>query len=370
MIRNRRNTGIAILAAVAAFIVSLWLGAAGVRAASGRVYACTIHPCYRHPVSGVIEDAGGEAAYATGQGMVEGCVSTEGMLEVTDSGKYYLTMRLSLVDYTTDHTFQVQQWGDTEWTDPPIGITGEGTDNNGKTWDITMEVPSDQCVVRGTMMVTPMGRSVVYYFYPDNYAESGTEGAGSMKATMVTAPSREEQTGADRQNDAGQQTGADRQNDAGQQTAGQTPAEQRQSTSQDGTGESAEQSRSTPQDGTDESAEQSQSTVQDGTDGGVDRQAGLSLSTEKSNTDTSDSGRSENNGMDQSSGSEEGSADAAQPNVQARSVGEQILINVVSGVLIGGILMLAGAGILYVFRKKTGSGAGKDPDDYDDLYNE
>ena len=38
-----------------------------VKAAGGSVYTCVIHPCYAHPVTGVIEDSGGEASYATGQ---------------------------------------------------------------------------------------------------------------------------------------------------------------------------------------------------------------------------------------------------------------------------------------------------------------
>ena len=67
-----------------------------------------IHPCYAHPVTGEIEDSGGEASYATGQGMVEGAVYTTGILEVTDSGNYYLTIRLSLMDYTSNHSFWVQ----------------------------------------------------------------------------------------------------------------------------------------------------------------------------------------------------------------------------------------------------------------------
>lgn len=34
-----------------------------VKAAGGSVYTCVIHPCYAHPVTGVIEDSGGEASY-------------------------------------------------------------------------------------------------------------------------------------------------------------------------------------------------------------------------------------------------------------------------------------------------------------------
>ena len=64
------------------------------RAASGTVYTCSVTPSYSNPVTGEIEDAGGEAGYATGQGMVQSVVYSTGILEVTDSGEYYLTVRL------------------------------------------------------------------------------------------------------------------------------------------------------------------------------------------------------------------------------------------------------------------------------------
>ena len=88
-------------------------------AASGTVYSCTINRCYAHPVTGVIEDSGGESSYATGQGMVEGCVYSNGILEVSDDGAYYLTIRMSLMDYTSGHSFQVQNVGDSGWSTQP-----------------------------------------------------------------------------------------------------------------------------------------------------------------------------------------------------------------------------------------------------------
>ena len=156
-------------------------------AASGTVYSCTINRCYAHPVTGVIEDSGGESSYATGQGMVEGCVYSNGILEVTDDGAYYLTIRMSLMDYTSGHSFQVQNVGDSGWSTPSeIGITGNGSDSNGTTADVCMRVPSENCVVRGSMYVEPMGRDVIFYLYPSNYSEGNNT---DMNATMVTESS-------------------------------------------------------------------------------------------------------------------------------------------------------------------------------------
>ena len=89
----------AIMTCVLAITLMAGFPAVKAYAASGTVYSCTINRCYAHPVTGVIEDSGGESSYATGQGMVEGCVYSNGILEVSDDGAYYLTIRMSLMDY-------------------------------------------------------------------------------------------------------------------------------------------------------------------------------------------------------------------------------------------------------------------------------
>ena len=157
-----------------------------VKAAGGGVYTCVIHPCYAHPVTGVIEDSGGEASYATGQGMVDGAVYTTGILELTDSGEYYLTIRMSLMDYTSGHSFWVQNVGDSGWSTPALGVTGNGTDSNGATADICIQVPSENCVVRGSMYVEPMGRDVIFYLYPSDYTAGNST---DMNAAIVTSAS-------------------------------------------------------------------------------------------------------------------------------------------------------------------------------------
>ncbi|MDO4289009.1 MAG: heme-binding Shp domain-containing protein [Eubacterium sp.] len=167
-------------------LVGAGIGAMPAQAASGTVYTAVIHPCYAHPVTGVIEDSGGEASYATGQGMVEGAIYTTGILEVTDSGEYYLTIRMSLMDYTSGHSFSVQNVGDSGWSATSANITGNGSDSNGTTADICMQVPSENCVVRGTMYVNPMGRDVIFYLYPSDYSQGNNT---DMNATIVTESS-------------------------------------------------------------------------------------------------------------------------------------------------------------------------------------
>lgn len=184
--KRMRKLFAGMMAALMIALMGASMSTVPVQAASGNVYTCVIHPCYAHPVTGVIEDSGGEASYATGQGMVEGAVYTTGILELTDSGEYYLTIRMSLMDYTSNHSFWVQNVGDSGWSSPAIGVTGNGTDSNGATADICMQVPSENCVVRGSMYVEPMGRDVVFYLYSSDYTTGNNT---DMNAAIVTAAS-------------------------------------------------------------------------------------------------------------------------------------------------------------------------------------
>jgi hypothetical protein len=164
-------------------ILSLGSLSKDVKASSGNVYSCQIARTYQHPVTGKVEDSGGNSSKATGQGMVEGAISSKGLLEVTDSGDYYLTFRISLVDYTSDLTFSVQKRGASGFQVQSVTQTATGKDNNGTTKDLRIKLPSQDSIIRCSMYVKPMGRNVIFYFYPDNYTTGNSVG---MKALMVT----------------------------------------------------------------------------------------------------------------------------------------------------------------------------------------
>lgn len=185
-LKEKRKIPMKILGMMLALILGISFGETPVYAASGTVYTCVIHPCYSHPVTGVIEDSAGEGNYATGQGMVEGVIYPTGILEVADTGEYYLTIRLSLMDYTANHSFWVQSVGDSGWSEPALGVTGSGTDQNGATNDVCIQVPSENCVIRCGMYVEPMGRDVIFYLYPSDFTEGNNT---DMNATMVTSAS-------------------------------------------------------------------------------------------------------------------------------------------------------------------------------------
>ncbi len=215
--------------------------AVSVHAETGAVYSCNINRCYSHPVTGEIEDSGGEASYATGQGMVEGAVYGSGLMEVTDSGNYYLTIRMSLIDYTSNHSFSVQNVGDSGWSGTGIAVTGNGSDSNGSTSDICMQVPSENCIVRVSMYVSPMGRDVTFYLYPSDYSEGNSVGmnpafvtetasaqdSGSTESvsngTLDTGSGEETETSQESENQSGEETEAEESTE-GNETGSQSDA--------------------------------------------------------------------------------------------------------------------------------------------------
>lgn len=187
-----------------------------VKAASGNVYSCQIARTYEHPVTGKVEDSGGSSSKATGQGMVEGAISSKGLLEVTDSGDYYLTFRISLVDYTSDLSFSVQKRGASGFQTQSVTQTAAGKDNNGTTKDLRIKLSSQDSIIRCSMYVKPMGRNVIFYFYPGNYTTGNSVG---MKALMVTTSSSDTQTSNNNQAQTTASAGSETQTTADTQSS-------------------------------------------------------------------------------------------------------------------------------------------------------
>lgn len=285
-------------------------------------------------MTGEVEDAGGEASYTTGQGMVEGCVYGSGMLEVTDSGNYYLTVRLGLIDYTSNQSFAVQNVGDSGWSGTSTAVTATGSDSNGTTADLCMQVPSENCIVRGSMYVSPMGRDVIFYFYPSNYSEGNSVG---MTPAFVT-----EASGGTQTYDQGTADTA---------AAGETQ-ETMDTSASDEDSESSDETEDTDASGsTGLSGDGLQSAVTPGasedasaSDEELNSAQGLSLSTEE---DVSD----EDGGL------------ALPESGTIRS----ILVLTISITVAGLILMLVAALLIWFFRKNWRRWGGEDDDDeYDD----
>lgn len=321
----------AIMTCVLAITLMAGFPAVKAYAASGTVYSCVINRCYRHPITKVIEDSGGENSYATGQGMVEGCVYSNGILEVTDDGAYYLTIRMSLMDYTSGHSFQVQNVGDSGWSTPSeIGITGNGSDSNGTTADVCMRVPSENCIVRGEMYVEPMGRNVIFYLYPSDYSEGNNT---DMNATIVTESSN---------GTAAESGGSGSVDNSGSTSSGNSSLGSGNSSLQS-SGSSDKSSSSSSSKKLESSVKEAAKSNSDSssldTENAVNSAEGLSLSTAKDGTSdsNSDSGNT--------------------------SSGNRIFQIALAVVVTGLILLGAVSGVIYFFRKNWRRWGGAEDDD-------
>ena len=153
-----------------AFILSLIIGISIV----SNVYAYTQEiakttPYYSHPVSGVIEDPGNNPGI--GQGMTENVVSPQALVETTDDGRIFLTVRYNLANYIKNETFAVQNYGDQDFYSVSAEITGQTEE----TRDYRFEIPSKNVVVRTSLYVAPMGRDVIFYFTISDFVEGNTD---------------------------------------------------------------------------------------------------------------------------------------------------------------------------------------------------
>ena len=157
--------GFALFCAGAVILAGL-CGTENVYAAAGEVYSATLERSYRNPFTGEVEDAGGEDGYATGQGMVESAAYPEALIEKMADGSCYMTFKMGLADFATNHYFEVGSGGG--FSEAEAFIVGEGSDANGATFDVCVKMPSENAVIRGSMFVEPMGRDVVFFLKPGN----------------------------------------------------------------------------------------------------------------------------------------------------------------------------------------------------------
>lgn len=275
-----------------------------VQAASGNIYSCKINPSYSHPVTGQVEDAGGSSSSATGQGMVEGAVGSKGILEVTDGGEYFLTFRLGLMDYSSKQSFKMQNINASGWMNVEPTITGSGSDSSGKTADMRIKVSSESCIVRCSMYVEPMGRNVIFYFYPSDYTNGNTT---DMKAGIVTQTASDSSSDRSANSSAVENTSQiEDSTSAGQSSQNMLPSSSQSTQSAD----------LSSQNSTEETTSSTEDTLKD--------TQGLSLSTASDTADTLE---------------------------QSGQIIE-VIIAVCIGMTISGLLLLfAGAGIVYVFRR-------------------
>ena len=129
-------------------------------AASNGIYTATATPHYRNPLTGKIEDSGGEDSEVLGQSMTESATYTKALVEVDSNGNTYITVRLKLMDNIQNPTFMV------DGSSASASLMQE--DYSANTADYRMKVASENSVIRCSMYVVPMGRDVIFFITVSN----------------------------------------------------------------------------------------------------------------------------------------------------------------------------------------------------------
>ena len=129
-------------------------------AASNGIYTATATPHYRNPLTGKIEDSGGEDSEVLGQSMTESATYTKALVEVDSDGNTYITVRLKLMDNIQNPTFNVD--GNS------VSASLMQEDYSANTADYRMKVASENSVIRCSMYVVPMGRDVIFFITVSN----------------------------------------------------------------------------------------------------------------------------------------------------------------------------------------------------------
>ena len=129
-------------------------------AASNVIYTATATPHYRNPLTGKIEDSGGEDSEVLGQSMTESATDTKALVEVDSNGNTYITVRLKLMDNIQNPTFKVDG--------SSVSASLMQEDYTANTADYRMKVSSENSVIRCSMYVVPMGRDVIFFITVSN----------------------------------------------------------------------------------------------------------------------------------------------------------------------------------------------------------
>lgn len=133
-------------------------------AASNGIYLATATPHYKHPVSGVIEDSGGDGSAVLGQSMTESATYKQALVEVDPQGNTYVTICLQVMDNIKDPQFQV----DGKTVSATLMQESYGSLSAENTADYCMKVNSENSIIRCNMFVIAMGREVIFYITVSN----------------------------------------------------------------------------------------------------------------------------------------------------------------------------------------------------------
>ena len=127
---------------------------------------------YKDPVTGEIEDAGGQDNEALGQSMVENVVDGTAMIEEQLSGGYYVSLRFHLMDNLSDIQFSVRNGASDSWKN----VEAKKTASDGEQADFRLPVETEDSVIRAACHVEAMGRDVTFYVSLSDFTEGNQGG--------------------------------------------------------------------------------------------------------------------------------------------------------------------------------------------------
>ena len=145
-------------------IVAMALGLGYSFASSAGTYTTSVSPQYRNPLTGAIEDSGGEEKEALGQGMAQSTVSSAGLVEIDASGNVYATYRINNASAISRISFSTSAGG------AFYGVSAVNTKSAGNYADYRIKVPYAGAPVRCSVYGT---RGYFFYDICRSYTRSG-----------------------------------------------------------------------------------------------------------------------------------------------------------------------------------------------------
>ena len=151
------------------------------QAANPGVYTANVVTSYYNPDTGGIDDQGGEANAALGEGMCRSAVATTGLVEVDQNGRTWVTIRMLLQSNSKNLSIQ-KRVGKNSYARVNYAITAENSASD--SIDCRIQVPNAGTKLKMSMYVTPMGRDVVWYTWVN--PASMKAGSGNFVVSIDT----------------------------------------------------------------------------------------------------------------------------------------------------------------------------------------
>lgn len=158
--------------------------------ANAAVYTATATPSYTNPVTGAVEDSGGESGQTLGATMVTGIVQPEAFVQDQGNGEVLVSVRFYEADQIGDVTVAASADGSSYGASQQAEKLSTNAETN--MVDLQLTAANTTPTLRFEMYVTPMGRSVTFFVTISDLAEGNTAGfAQTIDVDALNAASAE-----------------------------------------------------------------------------------------------------------------------------------------------------------------------------------